>query len=251
VAEIREVTREEVTAQRVAVRERRELVREVTGKDRELVLSAVEADRREQIERVGAQADRRIERRQGLSIGGQLKEKLLTQARALRERIGQQLGRVREWVAERFPETMERLKNLGRELISGRERTTVPLDLEQVKARGRQASDQWRKDLHRQQAAQKQAALELREREQVVKQFKELAQNRAMRLSGYRDRSEEWLATPKDLRAAIDRFNALVPAAQERALERMAREPALVRDLQKGIEQRRVQVKQLDRGLGL
>ena len=136
VAEVRVVTRQEVAAERVAVKERRTLAEEVTGEDRAAVLQRVEADRREQLERAVAAAERRVERRQGLSIGGRLKEKLLTQARALRERIGQQLGRVREWVAERFPETMERLKNLGRELTSARERTAVPLDLEQVKARG-------------------------------------------------------------------------------------------------------------------
>ena len=138
-----------------------------------------------------------------------------------------------EWIAERFPEPMQRLKNLGRELTSARERTAVPLDLEQVKARGRQASDQWRKDLHRQQAAQKQAALEQRELEQVVKEFKDLAMNRAMRLgvSG----SERGLAGDAlGLRATIDRFNALPPAAQARVLERMAREPAFMRDLQQG-----------------
>jgi hypothetical protein len=214
-------------------------------------LQRVEVDRREQLGRAVAAAERRVERRQGLGIGGQLKEKLLTQARALRERIGQQLGRVKEWLAERFPEPMQRLKDLGRELTSGRERAAVPLDLEQVKARGRQASDQWRKDLHRQQAAQKQAAIEQREREQVVKEFKELATRRAMQMSGYRDRSEEWLATPEKLRKTIDQFNALASAAQARALERMAQKPAIVRDLRQGIEQRRVQVQQLDHGLGL
>ena len=251
VAEVWVVTRQEVAAERVAVRERRVLAQAATGPDREAVLQRVEVDRREQLGRAVAAAERRVERRQGLGIGGQLKEKLLTQARALRERIGQQLGRVKEWLAERFPEPMQRLKDLGRELTSGRERAAVPLDLEQVKARGRQASDQWRKDLHRQQAAQKQAAIEQREREQVVKEFKELATRRAMQMSGYRDRSEEWLATPEKLRKTIDQFNALASAAQARALERMAQKPAIVRDLRQGIEQRRVQVQQLDHGLGL
>ena len=60
-----------------------------------------------------------MERRQGLSIGGQLKEKLLTQARSLRERIGQQLGRVREWIAERFPDPVQQLKERSRDLLGG------------------------------------------------------------------------------------------------------------------------------------
>jgi hypothetical protein len=117
VAEVRIVTREEMALERVAVRERRELAAEVTGPERELVLPLVAADRREQLGRAQAAAERRVERRQGLGIGGELKEKLLTQARALRERIGEQLGRVKEWIAERFPDPLQRLKERSRELF--------------------------------------------------------------------------------------------------------------------------------------
>jgi MobA/MobL family len=117
VAEVRVVTREEMSAERVAVRERRELAQEATGEDRAAVLKCVEADRREQLGRAQAAAERRVERRQGLGIGGQLKEKLLTQARALRERIGQQLGRVKEWIAERFPDPMQQLKARSRAVL--------------------------------------------------------------------------------------------------------------------------------------
>jgi len=117
VAEVRVVTRAEVAAERVAVRERRELAREAQGADRALVLPLVEADRREQLGRAQAAAERRVERRQGLGIGGQLKEKLLTQARALRERIGQQLGRVKEWVRERFPDPLKQIKERSREVF--------------------------------------------------------------------------------------------------------------------------------------
>ena len=95
-AQIRIVTREEVAAERVAVRERRELAQEVKGDDRQTVMAQVEADRREQIARVAAEAERRIERRQG--IAGRLGEKLLEQARALRDRVVALGGRVREWV---------------------------------------------------------------------------------------------------------------------------------------------------------
>jgi MobA/MobL family len=115
VAEVRVVTREEMSAERVAVRERRELAQEATGEDRAAVLKCVEADRREQLGRAEAAAERRVERRQGLGIGGPLKEKLLTQARALRERIGQQLGRVKEWVRERFADPLQQLKVRSRE----------------------------------------------------------------------------------------------------------------------------------------
>jgi hypothetical protein len=117
VEQVRVVRREEVAAERVAVRERRELAREVTGADRAVVLPWVEADRREQLGRAQAAAERRVERRQGLGIGGQLKEKLIAQARALRERIGQQLGRVKEWVRERFPDPLKQLKERSREVF--------------------------------------------------------------------------------------------------------------------------------------
>jgi hypothetical protein len=130
VAQVRVVTRQEVAAERVAVRERRELAREVTGADRAMVLPLVEADRREQLGRAQAAAERRVERRQGLGIGGQLKEKLLTQARALRERIGQQLGRVKEWVRERFPDPLKQLKERSRDLFEA--------VAEKARGRGRQ-----------------------------------------------------------------------------------------------------------------
>jgi hypothetical protein len=117
VAEVRVVTREEMALERVAVRERRELAQGATGEDREAVLKRVEADRLEQIQRAQAAAERRVERRQGLSIGGQIKETLLTQARELRARIGQQFGRVKEWIAERFPDPLQQLKERSRDLF--------------------------------------------------------------------------------------------------------------------------------------
>jgi hypothetical protein len=117
IAEVRVVTRQEMAADRVAVRERRDLAQEVTGEALAVMLPLVEADRREQLGRAQAAAERRVERRQGLGIGGELKETLLTQARALRERIGQQLGRVKEWITERFPAPLERLKERSREVL--------------------------------------------------------------------------------------------------------------------------------------
>jgi hypothetical protein len=145
VAEIRQVTREEVAAERVAVRERRALAAEVTGEDRDLVLPRVEADRREQLGRAQAAAERRVERRQGLGVG----ERLVGQARALRERISAQLGRVKEWVRERFPAPFGKIQERTRELFEavaektrGRE-TQGPrrLTLEEIRARAR---ENWR-----------------------------------------------------------------------------------------------------------
>jgi hypothetical protein len=116
VEEVRVVTREEVAIERMAVRERRELAREVTGAERAVVMPLVEADRREQLGRAQAAAERRIERRQGLRIG-ELGDKLVAQARALRERIGTELKRVKEWVLEHFPDPIRQIKECSRDLF--------------------------------------------------------------------------------------------------------------------------------------
>ena len=109
ISQVQVVTRHEMAIERVAVRERRELAHEVTGEERQQVLPWLEADRREQLGRVQAAVEMRIERRQSSRIG-ELKEKLLTQARALRERLGHELGKVREWVLEHFPDPLQQLK---------------------------------------------------------------------------------------------------------------------------------------------
>jgi hypothetical protein len=243
VAEVRVVSREELAIERVAVRERRELAKEVTGPERELVLPHVEADRHEQLERARAMAERRVERRQGLGIGKQLKEKLLTQARALRERIGVQLERVKDWVREHFPDPLERLKGLARG------RAGVELDRQALKATGRATLDQWRERLHERQALQKQAALEQAARVRAVEQFRQLAVSRETQRPGFGDRSEEWRITPEELRQRIDRYNALAPAARAQELERMTKQPTVVRELQHAMALRHDHLKQLDRGI--
>jgi len=204
VAEVRVVTREEMALDRRAVRERRELALEVTGPERELVLPLVEADRREQLERTQARAERRIERRQKLGIGGQLKEKLLTQARALRERLGQQLGRVKEWLAERFPDPLRQIKELSRDLVEGvaekvrRSRGKEPasakkppekpeLTLEQLKAQGREAAKGWGKELKQEQEVARQRALAIE-----AQRERELEQQRALERSRGRGRGRGW-----------------------------------------------------------
>jgi len=196
---------------------------------------------------------RGIETEVGKRIGWEMQA-----AAQLRLERAAELGRVEREASELQKSILDLsgdIKAAERERDAGREPTSerVPVvDLEQLKARGRQASEQWRQELHRQQAAQKQAALEQRERERVVKEFKELAMDRAVQQRlGYQDRSKVWQATPQRLRESIERFNALPPAVQARTLERMTREPAFIRDLQQDLEQRREQVKQLDRDHGL
>ncbi len=59
-----------------------------------------------------------MERRQGLGIG-ELRDKLVAQARSLRDRIGRELGRVKAWVAERFPDPLQQIKERTRDLFNG------------------------------------------------------------------------------------------------------------------------------------
>ncbi|MGH8322179.1 MAG: MobA/MobL family protein [Steroidobacteraceae bacterium] len=252
VAELREVTREEVAGQRSAARERRELLPETDGTLRRDLEHQVESDRREQIARVEAQVERRIERRMGLTGGWG--ERLLEQARALRDRVLELGGRVREWVQglwQRREQGLERgpvLESTGQaDGQAVRERPTI--DLAAVKAQGRAASERWREALHERQAQAKQRELEQRSRERVVQSFQELALSRGGRRRGYGDRSDEWRATPAALREQIDRYNSLPQNARQAALERLVQEPAQVRTLERWLEERRQRVRELDRGL--
>jgi hypothetical protein len=276
-AEVRVVTRQEMAAEKVAARERRELAAEVTGPERELVLPLVEADRREQLGRASAAAERRVERRQ--SLGGRLGKKLVEQARALRDRIGQQLERVKEWVRERFPEPFQQIKDRARDLFgtapdrppAAAPKEVVPIDLAALKAKGRAMSEGWRQTLHTDQAEARRAegvrqeqqrqrqveaerqARDQAERQRTVEQFRELAAKREIKGVGYGDRSEDWRATPEALRERIDRFNALAPEARKLVLERLVQELARGRgleDLQKLMDQRRELVKALGHGRG-
>ena len=214
----------------------------------------------------------------------------MPQARALRDRIGQQLGRVKEWVAERFPEPFKQLKDRARELFgtpperppATAAKEAVPIDLAALKAKGRAMSEGWRQTLHTAQAEARRAesirqeqqrqrqveaervqrvrqaqearqAREHAERQRTVEQFRELAAKRERKAVGYGDRSEDWRATPEALRQRIDRFNALAPEARQLVLERLVQEPARGRgldELQQLMDQRRELVRALGRGLG-
>jgi len=251
-AEIREVSREEVAAERSAARERRELLPETSGALRQDLEQQVEADRREQLARVEAQVERRIERRTGLA--GRWGEKLLEQARHLRDRVMELGGRVKEWVQglwQRRDPALEREASVrpAQQADRGAGRERAPLDLAAVKAQGRAASDRWRQQLHERQAQDARRALEQRSRERVVRSFQELALSREARSSGYGDRSEPWRATPAALREQIDRYNALPAQARAAALERLVQEPEKVRTLERWLEERQQRVRALDRGL--
>jgi hypothetical protein len=176
-----------------------ELAQEVTGEDRAAVLERVEADRREQIGRAQAAAERRVERRQ--SLPGRVGKKLLEQARALRTRIGQELGRVKEWVLERFPEPLKQIRARTRELFGTTPKPTpaAPNEgdraarLEALKAQGRAASEGWRQELHRRQAEERRAELA---RQGEVRQ-QQLKAERALRVQAERERTVEQIPRPR------------------------------------------------------
>jgi len=97
----------------------------------------------------------------------------------------------------------------------------------------------------------KQLAREADERERVVKEFDRLARDRAARQMGFEDGSQDWQATPKELREAIDRYNRARPEVQREILKQLAVRPDKVRVLEQAIQVRHAQVHDRDYGLGL
>ena len=86
-------------------------------------------------------------------------------------------------------------------------------------------------------------------REQVATEFERLA--RAAARSVNRDMSQEWQATPKVLRDAIERYNRERPEVQKEILKAIATRPDAAQKLEEAIEVRRAQVHDRDYGLGL
>ncbi len=255
VVEIRHVTRDEVAAERVAARERRELAREFTGKDREIVLPLVEADRRAQLGRAQAAAERRVERRQGLGIGRELKEKLLTQARALRERIGQQLGRVKEWIAERFPEPFQRLQEQTRDLFGAvveKVRGVQERKHGRARSRGREAEppepgtrrrapDVERSATPASGAPDSGRSLEAAERARVLKEATTLGRQELVRQ----------VQAVRDEQAARQRLDELVRQERERQrVQQLELERQRELERTRKLEQERALKRSKDRGLG-
>jgi len=123
------------------------------------------------------------------------------------------------------------------------------LDLEAIKAQGQAALKQYGEEKQREEATRQQQAQEQARRERVISEFSELARGRARKGLGYGDRSEKWLATPEPLRAQVDLFNQMPEAARERSLIRMVQEPAMVKNLEQALGERRERIQALDRGL--
>ncbi len=100
-------------------------------------------------------------------------------------------------------------------------------------------------------AAMQRVLTEKLSRERVIEEFQALAQRRAQRHPETLDRSAEWAATPKNLRAAVDRYNQSPKAVQEKIVETLHERPEAMRAIEQGLKQRHEHVQQLDRGMGL
>jgi len=129
--EERQVERSSVAVERVAVRERRELVPLVAAApepDREQLERQVAADRRAQLERAAVSAERRTERRERAYAEAKPSQlpfwgRLVTQARALQQRLGQAFEQVRTWVQQRIREPLQKVKRRAHEQSARTQKT--------------------------------------------------------------------------------------------------------------------------------
>ena len=94
--------------------------------------------------------------------------------------------------------------------------------------------------------ARAEAEKEQQRRDELGREFRDMAARRAMMASGYRDSSDEWLATPKLLREIIDDYNKQPKEAQERGLSAWVRDQEKSKALCTMIGLRRENVKELD-----
>jgi hypothetical protein len=97
-------------------------------------------------------------------------------------------------------------------------------------------------------AALEQLAGERAGRERVVREFRELAEERAVR-PGTTQLSPEWEAAPARLRDLVDRFNREGPEGREGFLERLSRDPEKAALIDRDLEVRRELVRERERTL--
>jgi Ti-type conjugative transfer relaxase TraA len=104
----------------------------------------------------------------------------------------------------------------------------------------------------RAQAAElKELARAAAERENLVKEFEQLAHSRALGREGFQDDSLDWQATPQELREAIDRYNREPPERQIGIRQEFAIRPDKVHVIQEGMRVRRELMRDLDLDQGL
>jgi len=87
------------------------------------------------------------------------------------------------------------------------------------------------------------------ERERLVKEFEQLARERAAGRAEYRDTSPAWQAMTPKLRSAIDRYNREHPQVQAGIIDKFMRTPVLEKSFGAELQQHREQVRDRDQGL--
>ena len=88
-------------------------------------------------------------------------------------------------------------------------------------------------------------------RQELEREFRNMATRRAMKAHGYRDTSDDWQATPRPLRELIDDYNRRPKAQQERDLAAWMRDPEKSQAIATLIERRREYIRENDRGMSL
>ena len=219
--EARQIERQEEAEERQAARARRGLLPLVVAapeEDRVALAQQLNRDWQAQLERTAVAAQLRTERREAALKQAKPQQiplmiRLVKQARALQQRLGQMLESGRDWIKERFKAVLER--------ALGRAQPIAP-------------------KVQREPAAGSNEA--------VVREFKTIAQNRAFNRPGYTDRSVEWQAMPEALRKHVLKFNLLDPRVQDAALHALAQNPVVVRGLRDLIQEFRQQERGQERG---
>jgi len=88
------------------------------------------------------------------------------------------------------------------------------------------------------------------ERERLVKEFEQMARDRAAGRAQFQDTSSDWQAMSPKLRQAIDAYNREPPQVQAEILERFSRTPALEKSLGEDLNRRRAYVREQGRDRG-
>jgi hypothetical protein len=284
--EDRQVARGIDSAERVAARERRELLPvagEAPQEDQAELARQLARDRRTQLERAAAVAARRTLRREhALSQAAPaqlpLFTRLVSQAQALKARIGVAMGHIKDWVRERFQKA-ERAANMPPERAQAPAQTPRPT-LEEIRAEGRaqwlqeravaqergaamtleelrrQGREDWLKlraeqtrvaALSPEARAEAQAAAA---RAALAERLTEMVGKRAAQDSGWSDRGDAWQACSPKLQKLI---TGLVQAGGQQAarqvLEVALEKPGVVERLQREIGEYQKTLAN-DRGLG-
>ena len=268
----RQVERSTEAAERAAARERRELVpfaAEAPKEDQAELARQLERDRRVQLERAAAMAQRRVARRESALAQARpaqlpLFTRLVSQGKALKLRIGAAIGRVKDWVRERF-RGVESTAAAQPERGQARTQTRPTVDEMRAEARARwlqeraaaqhrgafQTPEELRRQgreawlaLRAQQAREASLAPEARAEAQVAakaalaERLTTMVRKRAAKSYGWDDRGDDWQACSPKLQKLI---TGLVQAGGEevslRVLDVTLDKPGVVERLQAALRE--------------